>query len=204
MILKIILLVLIFIILALFLFFLSCLLVPAVKEQTKLKSNMLFSKIEHKFNKLEEGEIQITPTDLKAVVLCSCNKKFENVEKIKVYKTQSCALLASEYSSYNPCKFSCLGMGDCKKVCDQHAISIVNNTAIISDLCCGCGKCIDVCPKKIIKMVSRDVKKTVICSNSGEQLTGCSNFQKEENIVRPTKKYFKMWQYCYKMFKKNK
>ena len=203
MILKIILLILIFIVLALVLFFLSCLLVPAVKDQTKLKANMIFSKFEHNFNKLEEGEIKISPTDLKAVVLCNCHKEFENHEESKVLKTQSCSLLAGEYSSYNPCAFSCLGMGDCKKVCDQHAISIVNRTALISDLCCGCGKCVDVCPKHIIKLIPRDEKKLVLCSNRDENLTGCSAFQKEENIQRPAKKYFKMWQICYKIFRKN-
>ncbi len=206
MILKIILLVLLMIILALLLFFLSCILVPAVKEQTRIKDNIMFSKIEHKFDKLNENEISGISEEnhekMKAVVLCSCNKNFQRQKNVKVLSSQSCSLLYSQYGSVNFCSFSCLGMGDCKKICPQKAIEIKNSTAVITELCSGCGKCVSACPKGIIKLVPVTQEKIVVCSNPDDTFTTCSAFKNEEKIERSSKKRFKMWQYCYKLLTK--
>ncbi len=204
MILKIVLLALIFIALSLLLFFLSCLLVPAVKVQTKIDDNMLFSSIEHRFQKLEEGDVPNVRSEKKAVVLCSCSKTFERPLNVRLLKGQTCALVASEYGSANPCEFSCIGMGDCKAVCEQHAISIRNGTAVVSDLCCGCGRCVGACPKSVIKMVPRTQEREILCSNMEKSITGCSKFRAEEKISRVEKKYFKIWRFWYKMLNPKK
>lgn len=199
MILPIILLVLVSVVVSLVLFFVSCLLIPAVKTQTKMNENIVFSSIEHDFKKLYENESKVEKTDKKAVVLCSPNKVFEEHDIVSFEKGQSCSLIASSYSSSNFCKFSCIGMGDCKKVCEIHAIEIKNRTAIISEICSGCGKCVKVCPRSVIVMLPRNTSEEIICANHGETLSGCSNFQKEENIEPPHKNYFKIWKSCYKM-----
>lgn len=201
MILKIILLFLFFVILALILFFLSCILVPAVKEQTTIKENMLFSKIEHKFSKLEEDDDveKIEPTGMKAFVKCSCNKTFEKDRNLKIFNGQTCELVYSLYGSNNFCSFSCIGLGDCKKVCTQKSIVIKNGTAVIGDFCNGCGNCVKACPKGIITLIPEDQKKEIACSNTSDDFTTCSCFQKEEKVERPEKKLFKIWRYCYKL-----
>ena len=223
MILKIILLILLMIILSLLLFFLSCIFVPAVKDQTSIKDNVMFSKIEHKFDKLDqkkglntlnktekEKESSIIESDFeentenlvsdkKAFVFCSCNKSFAKEKNVKVLSGQSCALIFSQYGSLNYCSFSCIGMGDCKKVCPQKAIDIKNNTAVINELCSGCGKCISACPKGIIRLIPKDLEKTIVCSNPDDTFTSCSSYKSEEKVIRSSKKRFKIWQYCYKL-----
>ena len=78
MILNIVLFVLLILVIALVVFFLVCALVPAVKEQTKIDSNAIFSKIEEDSVVLYRDIEQVEKHDSKAYVLCSCNKKFPN------------------------------------------------------------------------------------------------------------------------------
>lgn len=50
------------------------------------------------------------------------------------------------------CDAGCIGCGVCKKQCDEGAIEIVNNVAVVDySKCTGCGKCAAKCPRKIIK-----------------------------------------------------
>lgn len=51
------------------------------------------------------------------------------------------------------CKYSCLGLGSCAKVCDFGAITVENRLVHIDpDKCKGCGKCIQVCPKSVLRL----------------------------------------------------
>ena len=70
MILNIVLFVLLIIVIALVVFFLVCALVPAVKEQTKIDSNAIFSKIEEDSVVLYRDIEQVEKHDSKAYVLC--------------------------------------------------------------------------------------------------------------------------------------
>lgn len=78
----------------------------------------------------------------------------------------SCAAAAQLYGGMNACRYGCLGLGDCVKVCDYHAIDICNGIAIINrSLCVGCGKCHTVCPKQLITLTEREEAAMVLCSN---------------------------------------
>lgn len=68
MILKILILVLIFASLSLVLFFLSCLLAPAVKEQTEIRDNMIFTPAETLFAPDEKNEENLPETDSRIVL----------------------------------------------------------------------------------------------------------------------------------------
>lgn len=140
-------------------------------------------------------------SDKKAYVMCSCNKEFK-VDCSIFNKQHTCFMINSDNGTGTDCKFSCIGLGDCVKVCPQEAIKIINNTAVVTSLCIGCGKCVEVCPLHIIKLVPIDTKKMVICSNCNKDPTSCSKLEKEEKITWPIKKDFKIWQICYKIFKK--
>lgn len=141
---------------------------------------------------------------LKAFVLCSCKKDFKN-PPLNFNSQHSCFLVKSIHGSGSDCKFYCIGLGDCAKVCPQQAIEIQNNTAIISDLCCGCGQCIDVCPQSIIKLIPMNTENIVPCKNeNSDVLTSCSKIGKAEKPHWPAKKDFKIWTACYKMIKRQK
>lgn len=188
------------IILVLLVFFLLKIFVPAVSEQTKIKDDFVLSKIEHKFKKLEKTKDEkMPPPDKKAVVLCACNKKFSNPQKVKNTSGFSCAVMAYQYESTSDCPFMCLGMGDCAATCEQRAIEIKNETAVISNFCIGCGKCSEVCPKGLIKMVDKDATEAILCSAPETLLTSCSMLQKSQKIENTERKHFKIWQYWYKM-----
>lgn len=163
---------------------------------------MLFSDFEHNFKKLEETFEQ-EKSDEKAVVLCNCKKTFKNENAVSLYKGQTCAIIAATYNSVNDCRYSCIGLGDCVKVCPQEAIFIRNGTALISELCSGCGKCISYCPKNLIKLVSKDTKEVILCSNNIQPLTSCTSYQKQEKLEWPEKKDYKIWKSFYKILNNN-
>jgi len=51
------------------------------------------------------------------------------------------------------CKYGCLGLGDCAKVCPVNAITMKNNAPVIDEeKCIGCGVCVKTCPQNIISL----------------------------------------------------
>ena len=109
------------------------------------------------------------------------------------------------HGSGTDCRYACIGLGDCAKVCPQQAIDIINHTAVVSSLCIGCGRCISVCPQKIITLVSKASMKMVICNNvNPDERTSCSDKGKEENVQWNASKRFKIWSYCYRIIKRTK
>lgn len=200
MILTILFLCLIFIISTVLISFLSQVFAPAVKKQTKLADDMLFHKIEHKFEKLSDNE-ETEEVTQRAYVLCSCNKTFSEQKNYSLNKEVSCSVIFTAYKSLNDCKYSCIGLGDCLKKCSQEAIYIENGTAKINEMCTGCGKCVSSCPKNLIKMVPVTEKEIVVCNNNDQSLTSCSALKKVETIEYPQKKEFKIWKFWYKLLK---
>lgn len=78
----------------------------------------------------------------------------------------SCAAAAQLYGGMNSCRFGCIGLGDCAKECDYHAIELCNEIAIVDrDMCVGCGKCAKVCPKQLIEITPKKKAAQVMCSN---------------------------------------
>ena len=79
----------------------------------------------------------------------------------------SCSLAASLAGGPKMCRFSCVGFGDCVKVCAFDAITVVDGLAVIDhDKCTACGQCVGVCPRNIIQLVP-DVPEcaVVLCRN---------------------------------------
>ncbi len=202
MILCIILLILIILIVSLLLLFLFYRLFPSIsKNQKDIKEDPVISNDE--INYIEPVIEPFIPSDKKAVVLCSADKNLAfNNERFNPEHT--CFMIASTHESGTDCKYACIGLGDCVKVCPQSAIIIKNHTALVTSLCIGCGKCIDVCPKHIIKLLPKDTGKISTCYNcitNGKNESGCSEKGEEKKLEWNNKKYFKIWAYCYKIFK---
>lgn len=201
MILAIILLVIIVLIITLVILFSFYVLLPSIHTNTEEVPDPIINKNERKF--ILPEEMIFDNNEYKSIVMCSCNKKFTNDPSI-INKKYTCIMAKSVYGSGFDCKYACIGLGDCVKVCSQNAISIVNNTAVISSNCCGCGKCQEVCPQQIIKLIPKNTKSYVLCNNTSDSMTTCSCNQKEEKVVWNDKKDFKIWKICYKLFKRFK
>ena len=79
------------------------------------------------------GLITIIPDDASYMVACSSKEKGKAVKAA--------------------CTAGCIGCSACTKQCENDAIKMVNNVAVIDpEKCIGCGKCAEKCPAKIIRM----------------------------------------------------
>lgn len=79
----------------------------------------------------------------------------------------SCRVAGSMAGGPKLCSFSCIGLGDCAKVCPSGAITVDNGLASINgDVCIGCGACVDTCPRAAIQMLPKDAAVIVRCRNS--------------------------------------
>lgn len=103
----------------------------------------------------------------KKVAFVKCNHSYNKALSDYAYSgAVSCAAAAMLWGGPLSCKFGCMGLGDCVKVCDYGAISIIDGTAVVNrDLCVGCTKCAKVCPKNIIEIVPCSKQPAVACNN---------------------------------------
>ena len=100
-----------------------------------------------------------------AIVRClgTCDNTSVKMDYIGV---DSCAAAALLYGGMNSCQYGCIGLGDCARECEYHAIELCNELAIVDrNLCVGCGKCAKVCPKQLIEITVRKPAAVVMCSN---------------------------------------
>jgi electron transport complex protein RnfB len=79
---------------------------------------------------------------------------------------QSCAANKLFYRGRGACHKACLGYGDCVKVCNYEAISVVNGVAIVNKCkCVGCGLCAQRCPSNLIQIIPSSSSVFVACSS---------------------------------------
>jgi len=100
-----------------------------------------------------------------AAVKCSgtCDKTNHGIDYQGPPTCESCNFL---YKGRGDCSYSCLGFGDCEKVCATHAIQMISGIPVIDkELCNGCGMCSKACPKAIIAVVPTDKNYYVGCSS---------------------------------------
>ena len=199
MILKIILLIIFLLALILLSFFTLYILIPSINKGDKKNEDPLVPLSLSPVILPEEKKYN--PSDKKAYVLCSCQKECK-LERSLFNEEYTCVMAKSVFGSSLDCKYACLGLGDCVKICPQEAIRIENMTAVITNNCCGCGKCVSVCPQHIIDLIPTDTKKTIVCSNDSSETTSCNKLNYEENVIWNDKKDFKIWEYCYKIIKR--
>ncbi|MBU0534368.1 MAG: RnfABCDGE type electron transport complex subunit B [Candidatus Omnitrophica bacterium] len=67
------------------------------------------------------------------------------------------------------CKYGCLGLGDCAKVCPVDAIIMKNGAPVIDvEKCISCGACVKACPRNIISLRRYSVEERTVyvaCNN---------------------------------------
>ena len=67
---------------------------------------------------------------------------------------------------YKFCRFACLGLGSCVKVCKFGAIEVKDGVAVVnSDKCTACGQCIKECPKNVIGIIPKRAADIVKCNS---------------------------------------
>ncbi len=79
---------------------------------------------------------------------------------------RDCRAVAAIDDGVKSCPFSCLGFGNCARVCPVGAIAIVDGLSVIDhEKCITCGKCVAECPRHIIRLVPKDSPVRVECVN---------------------------------------
>lgn len=65
------------------------------------------------------------------------------------------------------CRYGCLGLGSCSRVCPVGAIEIrADRLSIVHpELCISCGKCVATCPRKLIRLVPESRFIHILCSS---------------------------------------
>lgn len=124
------------------------------------------------FPKVKKSVVKKTVAEEKSTMKAFVKCAGKNIEKRYTFSdTPDCATADSLYGGMTKCRFACLGMGSCKNVCPQGAISLKDGVAYISAaLCDGCGKCADACPRGIIELVDEERCVNIACSNRDEAL----------------------------------
>ena len=85
-------------------------------------------------------------------------------EKYEYEGITDCAAAAALADGWKTCRFSCLGLGNCTRVCPTGAIKVVDGLATIDEsLCISCGKCVAACPRKIIAQVPASSRARIQC-----------------------------------------
>ena len=80
---------------------------------------------------------------------------------------QTCKAAVAVSGGGKGCAWGCLGLDDCKEVCDFEAI-FTNDAGIpvvIPDNCTACGDCVDACPLDLFTILPMSQKLLVQCKN---------------------------------------
>jgi len=102
------------------------------------------------------------------VAVVKCLGTCQNTSDKMIYDgLESCAAAVQLAGGKTSCRFACLGLGDCAKVCANNGIEICNGIARINyNLCTGCGQCEKVCPRHIIDVVPKRKHAMLYCSSN--------------------------------------
>jgi len=84
---------------------------------------------------------------------------------------ESCRAAALVSGGGKGCSWGCLGLGDCERACEFHAIDMdVNGLPVVTESkCTACGDCVDICPKALFSLHVVSHRLWVACRN---QLNG--------------------------------
>lgn len=199
MILKIILLFLTVLILGLLITFVFFVLEPSIESKNGIYDNLIINLKEKIFYKAEQkAETKIS--EKKAFVLVQKQIDIHS-QNIDFNVMHTCKMLKSMYFTDESYSYVCIGQGDCVRICEQKAISIVNGSAVINQMCCGCRKCLSFCPQNIIKMLPPGTTNLLdVPEFEDEIIELCNKDILEKKVEWKPKKYFKLWAYCYRMF----
>lgn len=107
-------------------------------------------------------------TSQHAVLLCSGT--LDHTEYVMDWRSlQSCAANKLFYRGRGACYQTCLGYGDCVKVCPYDAITMQNGIAVVNrPRCIGCGLCVDSCPNHLFQLMTGDDLVYVACKSNAK------------------------------------
>lgn len=119
------------------------------------------------------GAAHIGMPKLKLITKCSatCQQQKRSFE----YRgPESCAVVDVSGGNID-CKYGCLALGDCVRVCPVEALTIEEGTVVIdNETCIDCGACVRTCPRALLEFADVGDSKeyyVVGCSNPEDALS---------------------------------
>lgn len=81
---------------------------------------------------------------------------------------EDCRAAYAIASGFKACRFACLGLGTCAKVCKFGAITMGEDgiAFIDEEKCTGCGTCVEQCPQSSIAVLERNMDVYTGCTNT--------------------------------------
>jgi len=127
---------------------------PGGKETAEKLSSIMGIEIEFNENKL--------------VAKVHCNGNREHTEYSYSYKgVEDCNAAVILFKGDKACKYGCLGLGSCIKVCPVDAIKKTpdGRVAVDKEICISCKKCVGICPTGVMQMIPYEADYFVACNS---------------------------------------
>jgi len=98
-----------------------------------------------------------------AIVLCQGDDV--RARRIADYNGVADCASADLTGAGKACRWGCLGLGTCARVCPANAIEMTpERLAVVRpELCISCGKCVSACPRRLIRMVPESRTIHILC-----------------------------------------
>jgi len=98
-----------------------------------------------------------------AIVLCQGDDS--RAVRRGLYNGLADCVAANAMGGDKGCRYGCLGLGSCARVCPAGAIEIKPGrlAEVHPDLCIGCGLCVQACPRGLIRLVPESRRIHVLC-----------------------------------------
>lgn len=108
------------------------------------------------------GEIK----EVVAMLRCSGSESVAR-EQAEYVGIHTCSAANLAFGGSKACKYGCLGLGDCVRVCAFDAMKIADSGIVEIDYakCTGCGQCIPVCPKECLVSYPRQHRVALTCQS---------------------------------------
>ncbi len=117
----------------------------------------------HRLEKYLGLSIDTAQLEKKALVHCSGNSP-----NLVMYNgINSCRGAAQLASGFRECLYSCLGLGDCARLCPVNAITIDSKDRVAEvdwEKCIGCDLCVAACPLGLIELVPKTMPQYLGCN----------------------------------------
>lgn len=107
-------------------------------------------------------------TQVKRVARLHCAGGTVEAHQLAEYRGfESCSAAALVSCGGKGCPWGCLGLADCKVVCEFNAIEMNSNglPQVNAERCTACGDCVTACPQNLFEIMPADSKLLIQCSN---------------------------------------